>query len=270
METYVQKNLYVRIIPETVSRGEALPGDGTRKAEHITCMVCPFTVDIPCMLYDTVFMVSSLRNRIPREEFDYQVLMDALGSYARPRARITRLLRDDVIVRVKKGLYIFGEGWRRRPYNRELLANLIYGPSYVSLEYALAWHGLIPERVETVTSVTCGRPRSFDTPVGRFTYRMVRVEAFHPGVDLFETGDGGAFLMATPEKALADKMVEERSGLRATQRELRSYLFENLRIDTGRLEGLDVGLLGRIAQAYRSRKVHVLAEHVAGLGRKKT
>jgi hypothetical protein len=206
-----------------------------------------------------------LRTRITREEFDYQSLLDALGEYSRPRSRITALLRDGDIVRVKKGLYVFGEGWRRKPYSRELLANLIYGPSYISLEYALAWHGLIPERVETVTSVTCGRSRVFDTPVGRFTYRRISLDAFRSGMDLVDSGEGRTFLMATPEKALADKLVEERGAAPASQDDLLEHLTENLRIEAGQLKGLDAMRIAEIAPALRSRKVRMLAELVAWL-----
>src|SRR4030065_2491708 len=132
-----------------------------------------------------------LREKSPPEELDYQTLLNALHGYSRPRAKITALLRDGVIVRVKKGLYVFGEEERRKPLCRELLANLIYGPSCISLVYALATHRLMPERVETVTSVTCGRSRAFDTPVGRFTYRMISLEAFPVGGARMGTSDGG-------------------------------------------------------------------------------
>jgi predicted transcriptional regulator of viral defense system len=116
-----------------------------------------------------------LRNQIQREEFDHQILTDALRSYARPRDKISDLLRKGIIVRVKKGLYIFGKDYRRQYASRELLANLIYGPSYVSLDFALQHYGMIPERVEAVTSVTTGRSRRFSTPIGLFTYRQIPV-----------------------------------------------------------------------------------------------
>ena len=206
-----------------------------------------------------------LRQKIPHEELDYQTLLNALHGYSRPRAKITALLRDGVIVRVKKGLYVFGEEERRKPLCRELLANLIYGPSCISLEYALASHGLIPERVETVTSVTCGRSRAFDTPVGRFTYRMISMEAFPVGVDRMETSDGRAFLIGMPEKALADALVADRGGAIGSRRELASYLDESWRIEMGRLKELDRDLLDELAKGYRSRKVRLLASLVGSL-----
>lgn len=206
-----------------------------------------------------------LRRHIPFEEFDYQILLDSLRGYAHPRKKITSLLRKGEIIRVKKGLYIFGEQHRRAPYCRELLANLIYGPSCVSLEYALHYHGLIPERVETVTSVTCGRSRSFETPVGHFSYRTIPMSAYMVGIDRIELADGRAFLMALPEKALADRVVAERGSALRTQKELAVLLQDSLRIDASALSALDPEALMTIAAAYRSRRLKLLAQHVARL-----
>jgi predicted transcriptional regulator of viral defense system len=203
-----------------------------------------------------------LRHGIPQDEFDYQTLLGVLEGYSQPRAKITALLRQGVILRVKKGLYVFCEEERRKPLCPELIANLAYGPSCVSLEYALALHGLIPERVETVTSVTSGRSRMFDTPVGRFTYRRIPMKAFPIGVDRMETGDGRAYLIATPEKALADSLVADRRGTFGSRREIAAYLAESWRIEEGRLKELDRDLLEELADGYRSRKVRLLARLV--------
>ena len=168
--------------------------------------------------------MESIRKQIAHEEFDYQTLIDSLKEYSRPRDKISDLLRKRIIIRVKKGLYIFGEGYRSKPYSREILANLIYGPSYISLDYALQHYGLIPERVEAVTSVSTGRSRRFFTPVGLFTYRMIPLQAYRIGMDRVDIGDGRAFLMATPEKALADKLYDARGTGIKTQKELTEYL----------------------------------------------
>lgn len=206
---------------------------------------------------------TQLLNSIPYEEFDYQTLLDAVHDYSQPRMKISGMLAKGDIVRVKKGLYILGESLRRHPFCRELLANLIYGPSYVSLEYALHYHGLTPERVETLTSVTCGRSRTFDTPVGTFSYRMIPLEAFRTGMDRVELDDGRSFLIAVPEKALADRIVADRGAGITTQKELHDYLLSSLRIDPGMLRELDPTRLAEIAQHYRSRRVKLLADLVS-------
>ena len=202
--------------------------------------------------------VEELRKSIPTEEFDYQSLLRALKGYERPRDKITALLRGGVIVRVKKGIYVFGQRYARRPFSREVLANMIYGPSYVSLEYALHYHGLIPERVEAVTSVSVGRNRRFTTPVGLFLYRTAPLKAYQVGIDQAEV-DGRTFLIATPEKALCDKIYNDRgTGIRS-QTELREYLFASLRVDPESLKKLDADIVGDVAERYRSRKIRLLS-----------
>lgn len=202
--------------------------------------------------------IEKIRKDISREEFDYQVLMTCLKGYSRPRDKVTDLLRKEHIIRVKKGLYIFGPDYRKRPYSREILANLIYGPSYISLEYALSYYGLIPERVETLTSVTTGRSRTFTTPVGLFTYRMISLPAFQTGMTRIELDDGGAFLIATPEKALVDKIFIDPGAEMRTLKGLEEYLFENLRADRDILARLDVTRAVEAAERYRSSKLRVL------------
>ncbi|WP_318556349.1 hypothetical protein [Geobacter anodireducens] len=208
-----------------------------------------------------------LLKSIPYEEFDYQTLLDVVHGYARPRMKISAMLTKGDIIRVKKGLYILGEPLRRRPFCRELLANLIYGPSYISLEYALHYHGLTPERVEAVTSVTCGRSRTFATPVGTFSYRMIPLEAFRTGMDRAELDDGRSFLVAIPEKALADRIVADRGAGISTQKELHDYLLSSLRIDPAGLRELDPVRVAEIARAYRSRRVKLLADLISRLRR---
>ena len=212
-------------------------------------------------------MIEIIRKAIPQEEFDYQTLLDCLKNYARPRDKISDLLRKGSIIRIKKGLYIFGDEYRRRPFSREILGNLIYGPSYISLDYALQHYGLIPERVEAVTSVTTGRSRRFPTSVGLFTYRMIPVEAFRIGMDQIEIGDGRAFLMATPAKALADKLYDVRGIAIQSQKEMSNYLETNLRIDLAALQELKPMELDAIALRYQSRKIRLLSDLVRRLHR---
>jgi len=207
-------------------------------------------------------VMDELKKRISGEEFDYQALLDVLRNYNRPRDKITQLLKNGDIIRVKKGLYVFGERHTRRPFSRELLANLIYGPSYVSLDYALHYHGLIPERVESITSVTCGTNRRFHTPVGLFVYRTTPMNAYPIGIDRGEIEGDRSFLIATPEKALTDKVYHDRgTGIR-TQAEMRGYLLDSLRIDPDGLEKLDPDELFKMAERYSSLKAHLLYQVV--------
>lgn len=212
----------------------------------------------------------ALRRVVGREEFDYVALMSALRGYARPRDKVTALLRQGTIVRVKKGLYVFGAEVRRGPFSLEILANTIYGPSYLSLQYALAHYGLIPEGVTEVTSVSLTRGKRFETPVGRFSYQTVPARVFGIGVDQLEMEKGVSCLMATREKALADTLYLTK-GLRLTnERDMGSYLTDSLRIDEEALAALDGGALEAIAERYDSGRVSLLAETISLLSKEAT
>lgn len=205
-----------------------------------------------------------IRQQIDREVFDYQRLLQCLTAYAKPRDRIKRLLDAGDIVRVKKGLYVFGDAYRRAPVSRELLANLIYGPSYISLDYALAWHGLIPERVTTVTSVTMGRSRTFTTPFGIFSYRSLPEPRYATGV-LLQQSENESFLLASPEKALADKAWDDKRFSGATMAAYEDYLVRDLRIDIDRLRLLEGERLEAVRAAYNSPKIDRLIRTVQSL-----
>lgn len=210
-----------------------------------------------------------VRDRIPSEIFDYQTLIDALKELSSPRDKITDMLRQGIIIRVKKGLYVFGDKHRKRLYSKELLANLVYGPSYISLDYALAHYGLIPERVEALTSVTPSRPRKFSTPVGLFIYRRIPARAYEAGMVRAEGEQDQAFLIASPEKALADKIVSARGAPIASIGEMGRFLEEDLRIDAGAIRALSAERIDEFAGRYRSLKLRRLSGYLRRLQRSK-
>lgn len=191
---------------------------------------------------------AALRAKAPGEEVDYGFVMDVLKAYKNPRVKLNHLLKIGVLVRVKKGIYVFGKSVAKRPYSSEVLANMIYGPSYVSLEWACQHYRLIPERVTTVTSVTTQRSRQFRTPLGLFTYDHLPSEVFSIGVTLVQFSDTQQALFATKEKALADLLVLRR-GRFSSKKHLRETLFDDLRIEQEDFYSLDLELLRTIEQA---------------------
>ncbi len=205
-------------------------------------------------------MLERLREIVAGEEFDYLTLLQALKEYDRPRDKITTLLKRGDIIRVKKGIYIFGKRLSQRPYSREVLANMIYGPSYISLDSALQYHGLIPEHVEAMSSVTPGRSRRFSTLVGLFIYKRIPMKAYSTGFDQVKLDNGRFFLIALPEKALADKLHADRGVSIHSQRDMKDYLSQNLRIDMDQLVKMDSKLVADIANRYRSRKIRILSQ----------
>lgn len=192
----------------------------------------------------------------PTDIVDYLFLMDIFKKYEQPRAKIAYLLKKGALIRVKKGLYIIGPTYSRGLYSREILANLIYGPSYVSFEYALSYYNLIPERVEEVTSVTCSRNKTFDTPVGRFSYHYLHLHKYPIGVTYTRWSKGG-FQIATKEKALADSVARQ-ANLKS-RNNVADYLF-GLRIEENELAKMSLKKFSEIAKIYGTRSVNLLYE----------
>jgi len=206
--------------------------------------------------------IEQIRNQIEGEVFDYTQLMVALSNYRKPRDSVSTLLKRGHIIRVRKGLYVFGPIWRRTPLSLEPLANLVYGPSAISIDYALAWYGLIPERVTTITSIATGRSREFLTPVGHFSYAQLSGNRFSVGL-IRHSSPGSSLLIAEPLKALADKVWTDRRFKPNSRASYSDYLFADLRIEEDALTPLVVSdRIVVIEQAYATRKVRWLMEYL--------
>jgi predicted transcriptional regulator of viral defense system len=163
--------------------------------------------------------------KIITPEFDYNILIDSLKGYKFPRNKIGSLIKSKQIIRVKKGVYVKAQ----EDYHPFIVANMIYGPSYVSEDSALSYYGLIPERVETVTSTTLSRKRSFSTPLGEFQFNLTQKECFSLGIERVQVDEQRAFLIATPEKALFDRLYHV-EGIE-TLETMFEFLFKNMRLE---------------------------------------
>lgn len=192
--------------------------------------------------------LASLLDKAPGEILDYGFVMESLSAYKNPRVKLNYLLKIKALVRIKKGIYIFGEKFARQPYSSEVLANMIYGPSYISLEWACQYYRLIPEKVTTVTSVTTKRSKQFQTPIGLFTYDHLPSIVFPIGVTLVKFSEKQQALIATKEKALADLLVLRR-GCFSSKAHFEKTLFEDLRVEEADLKSFNFELLHEIYQA---------------------
>jgi len=168
-------------------------------------------------------------------------------------------LRIKALIRIKKGIYIFGPEFARRPYSPEVLANMIYGPSYVSLEWACQYYRLIPEKVTTITSITSQRSRKFQTPIGLFTYDHLPLKKFSDGITLIRFSDRQQALIATKEKALCDLLVIRR-GTFSSKKQFKKILFEDLRVEEEDIATLDLDALNQIYAAHPHTAIRYLIE----------
>lgn len=214
--------------------------------------------------------IDLLRKLADREEIDYTFLLSALRDYSQPRDKISEWLRSGDLIRIKKGLYVFGKNAAQYPYSKEILANLIYGPSTVSLHYALSFYGLIPERVVELTNVTNKRNKKFLTPIGTFSYYYLNPKKYPVGVELKSVSHHGQFLIASPEKALCDVLyLSDKDLVFNNTSEIESYLFRDLRLDEDAMQTLKIKKIEEISISYQHKKVTMLYEYIKYRGRKR-
>jgi predicted transcriptional regulator of viral defense system len=115
--------------------------------------------------------------------------------------RLSEWQKKDYIIRISKDCYIFS-GLEINEQELFAIANKLYSPSYISLEMAFSYYGLIPEGVYSITSVSSRITSNFDTQIGHFAYRHIKPSLFFGyRVVSFE---GHSFDMAEAEKAMLD------------------------------------------------------------------
>jgi hypothetical protein len=193
---------------------------------------------------------------------DAQTLLTFLADYKKPREAILRMVKNDELIRLKNGVYLISEKIKHGnntiiPF--EQLANFLYGPSYISMEWALSFYGMIPERVHTVTSMTLGRNKEFHTPIGSFLYFPLSEKCYSIGIMQKKSSDfSGGFLIASPEKALSDMVFKTCKNLDRDQ--LKEELIESKRIDPVCFQ-----LLEEIAKRYHAKSVYYLRDLIGVL-----
>jgi len=192
-------------------------------------------------------------------ELDYLQLMQSLSAYAYPRDKVTKLLKAGILIRVRKGLYVRNDP--RNPYSREILANLIYGPSYVSLEFALQHHGLIPEAVRLVTSVSTGRNKKYFTPIGDFEYCHLPEKYMSPGSEWLNVDARRGYMIASPAKAIFDTLYLRTPDI--TLNHLEAHLFENLRMEEDEFAHIDFSVLQVHLRACKRPAIQALRRYLA-------
>ena len=127
------------------------------------------------------------------------------------RRQLSRWTLDGRIHRLRRGVYALAPPYMKVPAHPFLIANELVRPSYVSLQSALAFWGLIPEAALTTTSITTGRPSDCSTPLGDHVYRHVQTSWFH-NYQRVDTGQGQFAWLASPEKALLDLLYLEKAS----------------------------------------------------------
>lgn len=204
--------------------------------------------------------IFDIRKELTPNTFSVDMIKSILQKeYSQPIQKINSMVKKGELIQLKKGVYSFCEDYRKHSLNLIATANILYKPSYVSFEYALSFHGLIPERVYTITSASTSRNKEFETPLGRFSYTKVPLRAYPLGINwMYDKNDGG-YMIATAEKALCDKIYSDKRVSNIKKDEIESYLEDDLRIDMDSLKSLDSKLIWKISMAYSSKTLQSLA-----------
>ena len=179
-------------------------------------------------------------------------LLVTYENYADPIGKTNREIKNGNLFPIVKGLY-------ETDINTPglFLSAYIYGPSYLSFEYALYYHGLIPEKVTVFTNATFKKQRSnkYQNSFGVFTYRDIPQNAYPYGVKAY-INNGYSYIIASPEKALCDRLYIAQP--QTSMKDLKVLIFENLRISEETFLELNFEDLLFLCDKYRSTNMRLL------------
>jgi len=196
--------------------------------------------------------------------FDETVIRNLLADRSEPARKVLvhRAVTAGEVIRLKPGLFLLAPEFRKTHPHPFIIAATLHFPSHVSLESALAHHGLIPEAVFQVSSVTSSRSRTFKTPVGVFSF--MRVPATNPraGVLALKIDGRNWAFVATPLRAVAD-LVYTRKDV-SWEKDGLAFLTDSMRIEREDLEKMAREGLNEVCESLRSRRT---TDYLQGLFR---
>ena len=168
-----------------------------------------------------------------------QLLLGVLQGYKRPYDKIVEWVEKGYLIQVRRGLYVPAEASGILPPEPFLVANHLYGPSYISMESALSHWGLIPERVYQICSATNRISKNFNAGGLTYSFTHLPMPYYAFGIRQVELTATQTVLMASPEKCLCDKIITTAGVQLRSKRQAMEFLVEDLRIDEDDLRNLD-------------------------------
>jgi hypothetical protein len=183
---------------------------------------------------------------------DYALLSSIFNGYKYPRNKIANLEIEGKLIRLKRGMYVVSPEESGKLLSTELIANHIYGPSYISMESALRYYGLIPENVHIVRSMTTKRSRVFNNTISKFDYINCSEEYYPIGISQ-KIGDGYSFLIASPEKALCDLIAYTPQVRPRFINAMLSYLEEDIRLNMEAFYKMEVNIFRQCVEVSKKR-----------------
>jgi predicted transcriptional regulator of viral defense system len=192
-------------------------------------------------------------------------ILDKLG-YSRINDKIVQLKNKGILTPLKSGYYVYNPISSTSLVSKEIIANILLGPSYISLDYALWFHGLIPESVHEITSITTKRSKTYQTSYGVFSYKQCKKDFFNIGLEI-KSSRSGNFIIASKEKALCDKVYFAKDAELRSKNTMMTFLEDDLRIDIDELEDCSIDIFENYLQVSKSKKIEILTKCIQGLSR---
>jgi hypothetical protein len=171
------------------------------------------------------------------QPMSHQLLVGLLKNYKSPNDKISEWVKQGQLIPLKRGLYVWNAQQLPELFS---IANILLAPSYVSAESAMSYHGLIPEQVFTIISMSLNSTKTVKNSLGNFEYKKLPFPYYSFGVQRVELIESQFALIASPEKALMDKVIITTGVLFRSMVSAQIYLTENLRIDKEQLRKLDL------------------------------
>lgn len=174
---------------------------------------------------------------------NHGMVREMLMEYNRPNDKISELIKSGQLTSLRRGLYVPGPETDLPIPDLFLIANHLRGPSYVSMESALSYWGMIPERVYEISSATLKTSKTYPTPLGRFSYQHLASPYYSFGLESIQLAPQQTALIASKEKALCDKIILTSGITLRSIRQTRSFLTDDLRIDEDNLQSLNTSVI---------------------------
>jgi hypothetical protein len=178
-------------------------------------------------------------------------LLYEFRNYSDAFKKISSEVKKKKIIKLKRGLY--ETNVHANPFT---IANALLVPSYISFETALAYYGMIPERVYAIKSATFkkNKIKEYKNLFGVFLYQDINHNAYPYDIEEIDV-DGIKVMIASREKALLDllSVVSPRNN----KKEVLELLFEDLRIDEEVYGELDKNKMIKLCDLYSSKTLKV-------------
>jgi hypothetical protein len=186
---------------------------------------------------------------------DQDLIMVFKGEDAKRYDAVKYALKKGVLIHVKRGVYLVGPPYGKGVCDPFEIAEVLYGPSYISFESALSYYGWIPEAVYITTSACAKRSEMIETSRGNFRYSHTPSLHFFMNVSRIASAES-TFLIAEPWKVIGDMIYSYKKSWKSI-----NDLSLDLRIELDTMKSSDLTSLAHIAHYYNSVRVRQILSH---------